>query len=329
MAGIASAAYQHYGMARDRRRFPPPGRLVDIGGRRLHVLASTGSGLPVVVVSALGTPALEWLSIQRELAPGVPVVLYDRAGLGWSDTAPGPRTAAVMAGELDALLTAADIPTPYVLAGHSIGGLVALLYIARHRERVAGLALIESSHPDMYVGLPRVGLLTRYGDWMLSAVRWRAKPLGLARLLSDLGISRQDARRAQLIYPPDVAAAGHVLMQSSAQRRADVSEMIHIKRTCEEARAGLASLGNLPLTVLTCSEHSPHHEPGSRADREHIRWYAAWRILQDELAGLSPDSDHIVATSAGHLINRDDPHLVTRVLRDLQIWAARKVAEQD
>jgi pimeloyl-ACP methyl ester carboxylesterase len=314
MTGLASAAHQGYGMARDRRRYPPPGDLVDIGGRRLHLLMTPGAGLPLVVVAALGTPAIDWLAIQRALAPEMPVVLYDRGGLGWSDPARRARTVGPMADELHALLTAARIEPPYVLAGHSLGGLIALIYTARYRQNVAGLALIDSSHPDMHRRLPAD---RGRREWLLHAARWRLTPLGLVRLADDLGIRRQISDQARRDYPPDVAAAGRAFMLSSRQRRADVSELAHVKRSCDEARACLVDLGTLPLAVVTSSEHDPRQAPGSPAARKRSRWYAMWSVLQAEFAELSRNSRHTVAPRAGHHVHRDDPDLVVGVLRDL------------
>jgi pimeloyl-ACP methyl ester carboxylesterase len=318
-AGLASAAYQSYGMTRDRRRYQPPGDLVDIGGRKLHLLMTPGTGPSLVIVAALGTPAIDWLAVQRALVPDVPVVLYDRGGLGWSDPGPGPRTAGRMADELHALLTAAGIEPPYVLAGHSLGGLIALIFTARHREQVAGLALIDSSHPDMRKRLPVGEFLTRgRGQWLLRVVRWRLRPLGLVRLADDLGIRQQITGQARRIYPHDVAAAGRAFMLSSRQRRADVSEMAHLGRSCNEARACLADLGTLPLAVITSSEHVPGHAPDSRTAQRRSRWYTTtWSVLQAEFADLSRNSSHTVAEQAGHHIHRDDPGLVTGILRDL------------
>jgi pimeloyl-ACP methyl ester carboxylesterase len=316
--GAASAAYQGYGMARDRRRYLPPGDLVDIGGRRLHLLMTPGAGPPLVIVAALGEPAIDWLAIQRALAPEVPVVLYDRGGLGWSDPVRGARTAARMADELHALLTAARIQPPYVLAGHSLGGLIALIYTARHRENVAGLALIDSSHPDMHTRLPAdAPLISKRTEWLLQAARWRLTPLGLVRLADDLGIRQHASDQAQRNYPPDVAAAARAFTLSSHARRASVSELAHIKRNCNEARACLTDLGSLPLAVVTSSEHDPHHAPGSPAARKLSRWYATWSVLQAEFAELSRNSSHTVAPRAGHYVHRDDPGLVAGILRDL------------
>jgi len=320
--GLASAAYQSYAMALDRRRYPPPGDLVDIGGRKLHLLITPGAGPPLVIVTALGTPAIDWLSIQRALATDVPVVLYDRGGIGWSDPGGRPRTAARMAEELHALLTAAHIEPPYVLAGHSLGGLIALIYTARHREHVAGLALIDSSHPDMHERLPAGGsLISSRGEWLLRAAQSRLTPLGLVRLADDLGVRRQITGRARRIYPPDVAAAGRALMLSSRQRRADVSELAHISQSCNEARACLADLGTLPLAVVTSSEHDPGHAPGSPAAQKRSRWYPTWRVLHAEFAELSRNSSHTVAERSGHHIHRHDPDLVAGILRDLAYLA--------
>jgi pimeloyl-ACP methyl ester carboxylesterase len=318
MTGAASAAYQRYGMARDRRRYPPLGDLVDIGGRRLHLLMSGGAGPPLVIVAALGDPAIVWLAIQRALAPEVPVVLYDRGGLGWSDPACGARTAGRMADELHALLRAARIEPPYVLAGHSLGGLIALIYTARHRENVAGLALIDSSHPDMHTRLPAdAPMIGKRAEWLLRAARWRLTPLGLVRLADDLGIRQQASDQARQNYPPDVAAAARAFTLSTYGRRATVSELAHIKRSCDEARACLAELGTLPLAVVTSSEHDPHHAPGSPVDRKRSRWYATWSVLQAEFAELSRNSSHTVAERSGHYVHRDDPGLVAGILRDL------------
>jgi pimeloyl-ACP methyl ester carboxylesterase len=222
-----------------------------------------------------------------------------------------------MADELHGLLAAAQIEPPYVLAGHSLGGLIALIYTARHREHVAGLALIDSSHPDMETRLSTGRFaVSRHAD-MLHLALLRLRPLGFARLADDLGIRRQLSDRARRMYPPDVASAGRALMLSSRQRRADVAELVHLSQSCDQARACVADLDDLPLAVLTSSEQDPNRAPGSRAARKRSQWYAAWRELQTEFVRLSRNSSHTVAERAGHHIHRDDPRLVVDVLRDL------------
>jgi pimeloyl-ACP methyl ester carboxylesterase len=282
-----------------------------------------------VIVAASSTPAIDWLPVQRALAPEMPVVLYDRGGLGWSDPGRRPRTVAQMAEELHALLTAAGVEPPYVLAGHSLGGLIALVYTVRHREHVAGLALIDSSHPDMYTRLPAgEWFSTGRGELLLVTIRERLIPLGLIRLADDLGIRRQVTDRAQHIYPPDAATAGRAFLLSSRQRRAAVSELAHLGRSCDQARPCLTDLGTLPPAVLTSSKHDPSDAPGSPADRKRARWYATWSVLQEEFAGLSRNSRHTIAGRAGHHIHRDNPELIVDTLRDLVSRARRQWTAQ-
>ena len=147
---LVGAVYQGVATLADRRAYPPPGRLVDIGGYRLH-LYCTGSGSPTVILDALfpGTVS-NWAWVQPEVAKTTRVCAYDRAGLGWSDRGPQPRDAQQHAAELQALLSAAAVPGPYVLVGHSWGGLVVRTYADRRPDQVAGMVLIEATNPDTW-----------------------------------------------------------------------------------------------------------------------------------------------------------------------------------
>jgi hypothetical protein len=119
----AGALYEAIETHRDRLRFHPPGQLVDIGGYRLH-LYCTGEGSPAVILEAGGgNPWLSWYKVQPQAAQFTQVCSYDRAGLGWSDPSPKPRTTKVIAEELHTLLHNAGIAGPFVLVGHSLGGI--------------------------------------------------------------------------------------------------------------------------------------------------------------------------------------------------------------
>jgi len=294
--GLASAAYQAAGEASDRRKNPPPGCLIDVGGYRLHILCA-GQGSPaVVVIPALGSPGSEWLEVQRAIAHETAVCVYDRAGLGQSDSPVRRRTAATMAGELHALLHGAGCRPPYVLVGHSLGGLVARFFIHLYPNEVAGLALIDSSHPGQRGRLPKTEMQDYRGGKLLEVTLAWARPLGLRRLARDLGF-----RKAA-----PVAWSRH--------RRADSGELLAFDAICRQVTG---DLGDLPLTVVTSSERDPNRAPGSRAQRGRSRCYRAWAVLQDELATLSANSKHAVANRAGHHVHRDDPELVTRAILDL------------
>jgi pimeloyl-ACP methyl ester carboxylesterase len=294
--GLASAAYQAAGEARDRRKHPPPARLVDVGGYRLHVVCA-GQGSPsVVVIPALGATAAEWQEVQRRLAAETAVCVYDRAGLGWSDSPPRHRTAARMAQELHALLHRAGIAPPYILAGHSLGGLIARVYIHLYPDEVAGLALIDSSHPQMEERLPIHSLRSFPGGPLLIVARDYARPLGLRRIARDTGLRK------------------NTNADWSSHRRADSAELLAVKAICHDTGKMSRDTGDLPLAVLTSAPIDPSHTPGSNRARGRARFYPTWLILQDELPELSTDSTHVTAEHGGHHLNRDNPELVAEVI---------------
>lgn len=293
--GIASAVYQLAAEARDRRRFPPPGRLADVGGRFLHLL-DTGTGSPaVVIVPAVGGNVLDWLAFHRELARDMRVCVYDRAGFGWSDPPRGRRTFDDMADELQQGLAGAGIGPPYLLVGHSIGGIIVRRFTARYRRDVAGMVLIDSSHEDQarrrradgfWRGSPRV---------LWYVLRQRARVLGLRRLAVQAGTSELNAEIARDI-PPEFAAAARAINLTARHRRAVVHELMLMTRS----HGRPPGLGGLPMTVLTAAGRDP-----------------IWMQMQAELAALSTASMHIVAAHGGHYLQRDEPDLVASAIRDL------------
>ena len=298
-AGIASAAYQHAADAADRRRYPPPGRLVDVGGRRLHLLAM-GEGTPaVVIVPALGSNVLEWVRVLRGASAETTVCAYDRAGLGWSDPQHGTAGIDAMADDLHALLKAADIAPPYVIAGNSMGGVVARRFQARYPEDVTGMLLIDSSHEDQ---------ARRLGDgaWgvLWRAARRRMRVLGLRRVAVHLGlVGGLDAASLAWETVPEYEGAAKTLTLSTKERRAVAREMLVLGRPLGQPQ----SLGALPLAVLSA---------GSASRRRWPIW-APWAQLQDELAALSSDSAYMYAVNAGHNVHLDDPGVVVQAIRDL------------
>ncbi len=166
---------------------PAPGRLVDIGGMRLHLSCAGEGGPTVVLEAALGASSISWSLVQPGLARLTRVCSYDRAGFGWSDRGPMPRTARRIAWELHTLLERARVPAPYLLVGHSFGGIVARVFARDYRDTVAGVVFVDPAHPEDWVTpapkertrIERGSRLCRHG-----AVAAR---LGLARAVVALG----------------------------------------------------------------------------------------------------------------------------------------------
>src|SRR5687768_3655967 len=140
---FAGATYEWVATRRDLAATPPPGRLVDVGGHRLHIWC-TGAGTPEVILeTGLGGSSVDWGFVQPQVARFTRVCSYDRAGLGYSDPGPSPRTARRIARELHALLDRSGITEPLVLAGASSGGLSMRVFATEHPERARGLVLID------------------------------------------------------------------------------------------------------------------------------------------------------------------------------------------
>ncbi|NUR92455.1 MAG: alpha/beta hydrolase [Nonomuraea sp.] len=146
----AGVLWEAFAERHDQERLPLPGRLVDIGGRRLHAMTASTElpGPTVVLESGMGCPLEGWTWVQRAVAEYAPVVCYERAGIGRSDPPDEPLSADLATRDLRALLTALELPGPYILVGHSYGGLLIRHFAHLHPLDVAGLVFLDSSHPD-------------------------------------------------------------------------------------------------------------------------------------------------------------------------------------
>jgi pimeloyl-ACP methyl ester carboxylesterase len=151
---VIGLIYQRVAAMLDSRAFPPPGQLVSVGDHELHIYC-VGTGRPTVILEAGGgLMSAHWAWVQSEVAGASQVCAYDRAGSGWSERGPTPRDAQQVATELYTLLLQAEMEGPYVLVGHSIGGLYVRTFAAQYPNDVAGLVLVDSSHPDQMTRSP-------------------------------------------------------------------------------------------------------------------------------------------------------------------------------
>lgn len=178
LLAVIGAIYQAAAAAQDKRRFLPPGQMVSIGDRRIHLqVTGENSGKPTVLLAAgMGSFSSNWYWVQEALSSITRVVSFDRAGLGWSDPAPAAQDAYDSAADLQLALHNAGIPGPCIVAGHSYGGLVARAFTDLYRAEVVGMALVDGSHPDQWAHMPTsrngkvnafstkvTGFLARYG----------------------------------------------------------------------------------------------------------------------------------------------------------------------
>jgi len=223
VAALTGAAYQWIATRKDLAANPPPGRLVDVGRHKLHIWC-TGFGEPTVVLEnglGGGSGIVGWSFVQPEVAKFTRVCSYDRAGTGYSDPGPSPRTARRIAYELAQLLDRTGISGPLVLVGASIGGLFVRVFASEHGERVVGLVLVDASHEDQEMRVPRIAPLVP----LLSSI-------GVFRLL---GVSFGGA---------------HVTAFRAAAYQATADEAIHLPETAAEVRTSRRKL-TIPVVVVT------------------------------------------------------------------------------
>ena len=294
---LAGFLYENISEARDRRVNPMQGRLLDVGGRKMHIQC-TGDGSPTVILdSGLGDSYLSWHKVQPEIAKFSRVCSYDRAGLGFSDPSSEPRTSKAIAEELHALLQAANISPPYVIVGHSMGGYNVRVYASMYRRDIVGMVLVDASHPDQENRFPPE-LKNLEGSWHRETefIAYTT-PFGVPRLL---GLCDND---------PTSRAA-------DCNARAAREQLAEIKAFPESAAetAATGSLGDLPLAVLS---HDPD-KPSSDLPPEIAKpTNEAWEQMQVELSHLSTRGTQTIAKNSAHYIQIDRPDVVIDAVRNM------------
>jgi pimeloyl-ACP methyl ester carboxylesterase len=259
--------------------------MVDIGSHKMHLVCTgPATGTPVVILEAGGGAySTTWVPVQKALTATVRSCAYDRGGSGWSEDGPAPRTMAQEVFELHALLVAAKIPGPFVLVGHSIGGLLVRLYADKYPGDVAGVVLAAAAHESARLGVPGKG-------WV------RVRELATGRPI-----------------PEPLAAMRSGLPSGSSDPVADLAEQFQLMYLARLRNR--EPLGNRPLIVLAPTRVDPP-PPGTSDDL-----WRELRVEKDDqalgLVLLSANSKVIRDPSSGHQIQTDNPALVARAITDV------------
>jgi pimeloyl-ACP methyl ester carboxylesterase len=295
--GAAGVIYENISEARDRRFNSMAGRVFDVGGYKMHI-DCTGEGSPAVILeSGLGDTYVSWRRVQPEIAKFTRVCSYDRAGIGYSDSSWQPRTSKVIASELHALLQAAAIAPPYVIVAHSMGGYNVRLYASLYRNEVAGIVLVDASHPDQENRFPPE-LKNMEGSWKREAEFLEfTMPFGIPRLM---GLCEDEPAQRAAECNWHTAREGVAELQGFPESAAQT--------------AATGSLGDMPLVVLS---HDPDKLSADLPPDLAKPTNDAWEKMQEELAHLSTRGTQRIARNSSHYIQMDRPDIVIDAIRNV------------
>ena len=290
--------------------FPAPGQMVDIGGYKLH-LHCQGAGSPTVLLEAgQGESSLTWATLQPELAKTTRVCAYDRAGYGWSESSPLPRTVTNMVDELHTLFQRAELAGPYLLVGHSIGGLNMRLFAQRYPQTVAGMVLIDPAHEEMITRLP--------ADWqayLQSEMKSGQRLLQIMALLRATGLLtlmpglvKADAR-LPLEAQRTVAALQRMDSRYFSTLAAELADSE--VSLAQMRRAQVTNLGDIPLVVIEAGKATGTTQPAN------LQPFTPTYDLQAELAAQSSRGKLMVAQQSDHYVHYDEPALVRNAIQEV------------
>lgn len=302
---VVGLLYQRLAERIDALRFPPPGKLVDVGGYRLHLycMGKAGQSPTVILEAGLGSTYLDWSRVQPEVAAFAHVCSYDRAGLGWSEGGTSPRSCSQMVTDLHTLLVNAHIPGPYILVAHSFGGLIVRLYADMYPQEVAGLVLVDTSHEDQ-LSVPALAQGMKKDLRFLALARILAS-FGLVRLAINAGLRPNDVTK----YPPAIRR----LLKASWKRAQAIQtvyrEMVAFEAGAAQVRASRRFYNHLPLVVLTQSIPSEALTTAEKRPED------AWQAFQQDLVSLSSQSTQVIAEQSGHYIQLEQPELVVEAIK--------------
>ncbi len=290
---VFGAIYESAAEASDERAYPPPGQMIDMGSYRLH-LNCTGTGSPVVVIDAgLGDWSTMWSLVQPEVAKTTRVCTYDRAGSGWSEAGPLPRNAETFARELHTLLAKGNIPGPYVLVGHSMGGFTMRVFAHDFPADVAGLVLIESMSPEQMTSAPTTNP---------TPTTTPSSGVSIPALIARVGIIRLLAQPLGLEVPlaPDATKAHVAFSVTPRSVQAFLDESEGMVYSGAQAKA-VTTLGDLPLIVLTARLNTQQN----------------WQTQQADLLQLSSHSQQLFAEKSGHNIELEQPDAAVEAIAQM------------
>lgn len=302
---IVGIIYQSVSTKIDHYLYPPPGKKVDIGGYSLHINIQGSKGPTVILDAGMGLNSLDWSLVQPKIAEFARVCSFDRAGYGWSDLSPLERTSQSIVEELHHLLIQAKIPPPYILVGHSFGGVNMRLFASYYPHEVFGVVLVESSNENQLEELPPPLPPSLTKEVFLSKE-------GYIRLMNHL----PKAKEAYKMFPKRVQKMYLATNSETKAIKANIEEQEMIKESLEELKRAGGYLGDRPLIVITAGMLPTPEEVGlpEWKIKENGK---IWDHLQKELLTKSTRSEQMIAKKSNHMVPRNEPEIIVKAIKKI------------
>ena len=282
------------------------GELVDVGGHKLHFYKQGTTGPTVVFESAFDPVGhLQWFYLQKQLSAFATTFSYDRAGLLWSERGNNPKTGKYMAKELHTLLEKAKAPKPYILVGHSLGGLILRSFVTDYQRDVAGVILVDSKHPNEQ----------KFMSQQLYDLTNAGLPGAFLKFANSVGLLRQMFKGTfpnTQEYDYQNALIPALLFKSAS---AILEEQEQLPLLYEQARK-ITSFGDMPLIVMSATDRD-RFDALFDDDKLKFELIEALTQMQLDLLNLSTDSEQILVPNSGHYINEDQPQAIINAVKKM------------
>lgn len=287
-------------------KIKPNGQFTKVANHNLHYLKKGNEG-PTIVFETAFDPAghLQWYNIQKELHKNCTTISYDRAGILWSERGVNTKSGEKIAEELHSLLEKANAPKPYILVGHSLGGMLVRFFVKKYPEDVGGVILVDSQYPndEKYLS-PELFQMVNQG--LPSGFLKFANTFGLARLMFKGMFPNEEKYQYQNSIMPAL------LYKSADAVLEEQDQMENIKREASK----INSFGSIPLTVITAGDKN-RFDSFIKNEKFRAEMLKAWDKMQKDLLSLSTNSKQVLASKSGHYINQDQPEIIEKSINEM------------
>jgi pimeloyl-ACP methyl ester carboxylesterase len=306
------ALYQYVSTQYENYQYPPVGKMIDVGGYKLHINDMGTSGPTVILDAGIGCNSLDWALVQPEIAKFTRVCSIDRAGSAWSESSSRPRTSEVIVEEMHSLLKNGNIPSPYILVGHSFGGLNCQLYANKYPDEVAGIVLVDSAHEDQVQRLPQDSNNAQEALLKQKTLLLILSRLGVVRLLHKL----PQAKKQVEVFPENIRTLYFSQKLQTKHLKTVLEETDNLRESLNQLKQAENKLKNKPLIVISAGKAPTPQEVGLSKEVTE-KFTAAWDELQKDLASKSTKSRHIIAQNSNHMIPQHQPKVIIDAVRDM------------